>query len=217
MEQIDRDEIRVLKKIRIDSISCMEYNKGMTNMKYDKIIVVDIESTCWEKNAPQGVNEIIEIGICTIETKSGNILESRSIIVKPIYSTVSEFCTKLTTLKNEDVENGISFSDACSILVNEFKTDKYTWASYGYYDMTQFKIQCERENVAYPFSGSHINVKILFSLINSLKKQVGMDKALKMSKMPLEGTHHRGVDDARNIARILSKILFNRVTEGKYK
>ena len=178
-------------------------------MKYDKIIVVDIEATCWEKNSPQGVNEIIEIGICPIGTKSGNLLEPRSIIVKPGHSTVSEFCTKLTTLTNEDVESGTSFSEACAILTNEYKAEKYTWASYGNYDMNQFKTQCGRENVTYPFSGSHINVKVLFALVNSLPRQIGMAKALKMLKIPLEGTHHRGVDDARNIAKILSKILFD--------
>jgi len=178
-------------------------------MKYDKIIVVDIEATCWEKNAPQGVNEIIEIGICSVNTKSGNLFEPRSIIVKPRRSTVSEFCTKLTTLTNEDVESGTSFSEACAILTNEYKAEKYTWASYGNYDMNQFKTQCGRENVTYPFSGSHINVKVLFALVNSLPRQIGMAKALKMLKIPLEGTHHRGVDDARNIAKILSKILFD--------
>ena len=180
----------------------------IVDMEYDKIMVVDIEATCWEKNSQKGVSEIIEIGICPIETKSGRVLEPRSIIVKPRYSTVSEFCTKLTTLTNENVRNGISFSEACSILANEYKVGQYTWASYGNYDMSQFKTQCERENVAYPFSGSHINVKVLFALANSLPRQVGMDRALKMLKIPLEGTHHRGIDDARNIAKILSRILF---------
>jgi inhibitor of KinA sporulation pathway (predicted exonuclease) len=29
-----------------------------------------------------------------------------------------------------------------------------------------------------------------------------MDEALRMLKLSLVGTHHRGIDDARNIARI---------------
>jgi inhibitor of KinA sporulation pathway (predicted exonuclease) len=182
----------------------------LTRMKYDKITVIDIESTCWKENNSRDINEIIEIGICPIETKSGNVLEPKSIIVKPTYSTVSEFCTELTTLTQEDVDNGISFSDACSILVNEYETKKYVWSSYGFYDRNQFEIQCERENVQYPFSYAHINVKILFALVNSLKRQVGMTDALKMLKIPLKGTHHRGGDDAQNIAQILSRILFNK-------
>jgi inhibitor of KinA sporulation pathway (predicted exonuclease) len=136
------------------------------------------------------------------------VLEPKSIIVKPTYSTVSEFCTNLTTLTQEYVDSGVSFSDACSILANEYDTKMYVWASYGNYDRNQFEIQCERENVQYPFSYSHINVKILFALVNSLRGQVGMTDALKILNIPLKGTHHRGGDDAQNIAQILSRILF---------
>lgn len=179
-------------------------------MRYDKIIVIDIESTCWKENNSKDINEIIEIGICPVETKSGKVLEPESIIVKPTYSTVSEFCTGITTLTQEDVDNGVSFSDACSILINKYDTRRYVWGSYGNYDRNQFEIQCERENVEYPFSYSHINVKVLFALVNSLRGQVGMTDALKMANISLKGTHHRGGDDAYNIAQILSRILFNK-------
>ena len=35
-------------------------------MRYDKVIVIDIESTCWKENISKDVNEIIEVGICPI-------------------------------------------------------------------------------------------------------------------------------------------------------
>ena len=180
-------------------------------MKFDQIIVIDVESTCWQGKVPPGeINEIIEIGVCPIDTKSGNLLNSRGILVRPEHSTISEYCTQLTTLTQEDIDTGITFREACSILVNDYKTKDRVWASYGYYDMDQFEIQCERDNVQYPFSNSHINVKILFAVVNSLPKRVGMTEALKILKIPLEGIHHRGIDDAQNIANILSKILFKR-------
>ncbi|MEK3793401.1 hypothetical protein MKX42_16845 [Paenibacillus sp. FSL R7-0204] len=34
-----------------------------------------------------------------------------------------------------------------------------------------------------------------------------MERALTMLKLPLEGTHHRGIDDAKNIAKIFGKIF----------
>lgn len=179
-------------------------------MKFDQILVVDIESTCWREHRIEDIGEIIEIGICPIDTESGNVLEPRSIIVKPKNSKVSEFCTELTTLTQEYVDSGISFKDACDILVNEYNSKRYVWASYGSYDKTQFDSQCKRESIEYPFSKVHINIKILFALRYSLRKDVGMVKALKLLDMPLVGTHHRGIDDARNIANILSKILFNK-------
>jgi len=179
-------------------------------MKFDKILVIDIESTCWKEPQIEYISEIIEIGISSIDTKSGNVLESRSIIVKPEKSTISKFCTELTTLTQKDVDSGISFKDACEILVNEYNSKNYVWASYGFYDRNQFAIQCKRDNVEYPLSNAHINVKLLFALKYSLRRDVGMSKALKILGMPLLGIHHRGVDDAMNIAKILSKILFDK-------
>lgn len=179
-------------------------------MRFDKILVVDIESTCWEEPQIENISEIIEIGMTPIDTKYGDILETKNIIVKPEYSKISEFCTKLTTLTQEDVDSGISFKDACNTLINEYNSKRYIWASYGNYDKHQFYEQCERENIEYPFTKAHINVKLLFAIKYSLKREVGMDRALKLLGMPLIGTHHRGGDDSRNIASILLKILYNK-------
>ncbi|GIK56584.1 MAG: hypothetical protein BroJett015_22470 [Chloroflexota bacterium] len=56
-------------------------------------------------------------------------------------------------------------------------------------------------------SERHINAKKLFALKSTGGRQVGMARALQILKMPLEGTHHRGHDDAWNIARILGTLL----------
>ena len=177
--------------------------------KYDQIIVIDIESTCWQKRIPRGQRtEIIEIGITPIDTKTGNLLETRDIIVKPSHSKISEYCTNLTTLTQEQVDLGISFKDACSILTEEYMTRERVWASYGNYDINQFELQCERENVNYPFSGYHINVKMLFAVVHALPSQISMSEALKKLEVPLEGTHHRGNDDSHNIAKILTGLIY---------
>ena len=179
--------------------------------KLDQILVIDIESTCWEGSPPPGEeNEIIEIGICTLDIAAGERLEKRSILVKPERSKVSKFCTKLTTLAQSQVEGGISFREACSILRQEYFSKERVWASYGDYDRRQFERQCQSQKVNYPFGVSHINVKNLFAVIHALPHEVGMDEALELLGKPLEGTHHRGVDDAWNIAGILSELLLKR-------
>ena len=89
--------------------------------KLDQIIVVDVESTCWQGAPPRGQeSEIIEIGICPVEIASGQRLGKESILVKPMCSTVSKFCTKLTTLTQEQVDTGITFKEACAILENKY-------------------------------------------------------------------------------------------------
>jgi inhibitor of KinA sporulation pathway (predicted exonuclease) len=40
-----------------------------------------------------------------------------------------------------------------------------------------------------------------------LRMSVGMSTALKIAGIPLEGVHHRGIDDAKNIAKLAQLIL----------
>ncbi|MBZ0287664.1 MAG: exonuclease domain-containing protein [Anaerolineae bacterium] len=180
--------------------------------KLDVILVVDVEATCWSGNPPEGQeSEIIEIGVCTLDVVSGERLEKRSILVKPERSKVSEFCTELTGLTHKQVMGkGIAFDKACAILEREFNSRRRIWASYGEYDRSLFQRQCEALGVAYPFNEAHINVKSLFALVHCQPFEVGMVRALEMLDLQLEGKHHRGDDDAWNIANILSKTLLRR-------
>lgn len=187
--------------------------------KLDKLIVVDVESTCWEKASQHErmqISEIIEIGVCVLDLQTLSIGENESILVKPLQSTISEYCTQLTSLTPEMVEeNGISFEDACSRMREKYQTNHRAWASWGDYDRRQFDRQCSRKEQAaiYPFGPSHMNIKNLFAVTMGLQREVGMSEALKLLKMDLEGTHHRGVDDARNIAKIARHIL--QITRSK--
>ncbi|QDV40613.1 hypothetical protein Enr13x_04190 [Stieleria neptunia] len=59
----------------------------------------------------------------------------------------------------------------------------------------------------YPFGITHLNVKSLFAVSLGLKHEVGLDGAYEMLGLQMEGTHHRGDDDAWNIAGILCRLL----------
>ena len=152
-------------------------------------------------------SSLFGIGLCLLDVQTLEISDNRGIMVKPERSEVSEFCTELTTITSEMVADGVSFAEACKILRKEYDSRNRVWASFGAYDLNQFKRQCQLFGVSYPFGPSHINVKVLFALKQKLTRQTGMDGALKMLNIPLEGTHHRGVDDAKNIAKILGKLL----------
>ncbi|MEL6538912.1 MAG: hypothetical protein AAFQ98_26080 [Bacteroidota bacterium] len=49
---------------------------------------------------------------------------------------------------------------------------------------------------------NHISLKHQYAKIKNLRRPMGMDGALKREGLSLEGTHHRGIDDARNITKI---------------
>ena len=177
--------------------------------RLDHILVIDIESTCWKNGAvPRGeTSDIIEIGLCPLEAATGRRLEKRSILVRPERSRVSPFCTELTTLTQEQVEGGIDFKSACRILEDEYLSAERLWASFGDYDRRQFEKQCRDQDARYPFGPSHLNAKTLFALSRGLPSEVGLPQALAILDLPLEGTHHRGHDDAWNIAAVLWETL----------
>lgn len=176
--------------------------------KREIIIVIDVEATCWKESPPPGQEkEIIEIGICPLEATTGERLPTRSIIVKPEKSTVSDFCTQLTTLTQEQVNKGITLNEACSILEQEYLTRSRTWASWGDYDRRQFEKECKLKNITYPFGPNHVNIKRRFAREQNLSQEVELIEALQLLGLKFEGTYHRAVDDAFNIAFVLSKLI----------
>jgi inhibitor of KinA sporulation pathway (predicted exonuclease) len=113
----------------------------------------------------------------------------------------------LTTLTQGQVEGGISFAEACRGIKKTHGGGERTWASWGDYDRSQFERQCKAQEVGYPFGKTHLSVKNLFALAYGLPRELGMAEALERVGIPLEGTHHRGGDDARNIAKLLIHLL----------
>jgi inhibitor of KinA sporulation pathway (predicted exonuclease) len=170
--------------------------------------VVDVEATCWEgPNPPGQPNEIIEIGVCVLDLRALVRVERRSILVRPERSSVSEFCTRLTTLTPEQVAAGVDFAAACALLAEEFDAAGRPWASWGDYDRRQFERQCAATGVRYPFGDRHTNAKRLFSESHGTTRRFGMDAALRYAGLPLVGTHHRGGDDAWNIANLVIDVV----------
>lgn len=174
----------------------------------DAILVVDLESTCWEGEPPPGqTNEIIEIGLCTVDLKTLTRIEKRSFLVKPVQSEISDFCTELTTLTPDMFAKAGSLAEAVKILKKEYRSKDRLWASWGDYDRRQFERVCQAQNVGYPFGPSHLNVKSLFAAAIGASHELGLDGAYKHLGLTMEGIHHRGDDDAWNIAEILCRLL----------
>lgn len=175
----------------------------------DRILVIDVESTCWRGQwpPPGQISEIIEIGLCVIAVDRLERIEKRAILVRPVRSEISEFCTELTTLKSEDFVSAGTLADAVSILKREYRCHERLWASWGDYDRNQFHRCCKELTVPYPFGPRHLNIKTLFAAAYGNLKEPGLDEACDQLGVPLEGTHHRGVDDAWNIAGIFCHLL----------
>ena len=92
--------------------------------------VVDVEATCWDGQPPPGsVNEIIEIGLTVVDVTARRRVSRHRILVRPGRSRVSAFCTELTGLTQAEVDQGVSFAEACRILVDEYDAALRPWAN----------------------------------------------------------------------------------------
>ncbi|MGQ0838711.1 exonuclease domain-containing protein [Actinokineospora sp.] len=178
-------------------------------MDHDRYLcVVDVEATCWTDAPPPGqTNEIIEIGLTVVDTGTHERVSRHDILVRPERSTVSAFCTELTGLTQSEVDSGLTFAEACATLRREHHTDSRAWASWGDYDRKQFERQCAATTVRYPFGSRHTNAKKVFTEAHGLRKRPGMAQALDHAGLALEGRHHRGEDDAWNIAALVTTLM----------
>jgi inhibitor of KinA sporulation pathway (predicted exonuclease) len=173
------------------------------------LLIIDVEATCWDSDIERKdqENEVIEIGYCLIKNMEPSI--GHSIIIKPRQSTVSEFCTKLTTITQQQVNNGIPPAKAYNQLKSMITSP---WGSWGRYDHNILKSMCELYNFPDFIPSNHINVRELYA--NKIMKNQDPKAApnnpydaCEKLKIKWEGTNHRGDSDAYNIARIYLKLV----------
>lgn len=138
-----------------------------------------------------------------VDLAAGERLSRHRILVRPARSRVSAFCTELTGLTQAEVDTGLDFAAACRLLATTYEAGARPWASWGDYDRKQFALQCRATGTPYPFGHRHTNAKAVFTEAFGLRRRPGMAQALEIAGLPLEGRHHRGEDDAWNIAALV--------------
>ena len=193
------------------------------SQKHDKLLVFDLELTCWEnhytdengdqkidKNPPEGMfNEIIQFGYALVDMKTRKIIEKGSWLIKPTKSEISEFCTKLTGISQKMIdEDGISFEKFRKIISK--KGWKYIPStSWGYGDIIQFREHCEVRNLESPLSKSHFCCKTLFGTWTGRTKGFGVKNSLKRLNLEFEGEQHDAMWDAVNTAKVLLNSIYS--------
>jgi inhibitor of KinA sporulation pathway (predicted exonuclease) len=180
------------------------------NSRY--FLVIDLEATCCNsKSISSREMEIIEIGAVIVETSSLKSIAEFQTFIKPLrHPILTSFCQDLTSITQEQVDRAPTYPKAMESF-QEWLLDypQSIFGSWGEYDRQQFlqDSQFHKLPLPYPLSSSHMNLKKLFSENQGLSKKYGMAGALKLAGIELIGTHHRGIDDARNIAKLLPYIL----------
>ena len=160
------------------------------------VVIVDIEATCWKEGSNE--SEVIEIGAVREDG------EEFQAFIKPTKNPVlSKFCQELTHITQEQVDTAEKFNEVVKRFI-EWAGDRLI-VSWGDYDKHMLRKQYREYFQGAQWFFNHMNLKKVWAKLNKLPKGMGMARALEKDKIKLEGTHHRGIDDARNIFKIWQK------------
>jgi 3'-5' exoribonuclease 1 len=180
------------------------YNEAMEATYY---LVVDLEATCDDLGAvPRHESETIEIGAVLVDGRTLRAVGELMTFVRPVlHPDLTPFCTRLTTIEQADVDAAPGFPQAAARLA-AFGHEAL-FCSWGNYDRNQLAADAARHAIAPPLPGPHWNLKDAFSRVRGSRRRFGTMRALETLGLEPTGTHHRGIDDARNIARTLPYLL----------
>jgi inhibitor of KinA sporulation pathway (predicted exonuclease) len=173
-------------------------------------LVIDLEATTsGDGSLPPEHMETIEIGAVLADAQSLAIVNEFQSFVRPVrHPKLLPFVTKLTGITQAMVDAAPLFPEAFAALRAQLIDHRHplVFGSWGRYDRIQFARDCTLHGVPNNMP-PHLNLKTEFTNVQGLKKKPGMAEALKLCDLNLEGVHHRGIDDARNIARMLPWIV----------
>ena len=167
---------------------------------------VDLEATCCnEGSIGKYDSEIIEIGAVAFDSDGKVVSEFERFIKPVVHKRLKPFCIQLTGITQEMVDN----ANYASTVFREFREwmveyNIQVWGSWGLYDRKAFPRHAELLRIKSPIEDFvYVNYKNVVARINGHKPR-GMQRALQYYNMEFEGEHHRGIDDARNLLRILN-------------
>jgi inhibitor of KinA sporulation pathway (predicted exonuclease) len=189
----------------------------MSTVDATHYLVIDLEATCSEDRAiPPDRMETIEIGAVLVRASTFVVEDEFQSFVRPVrHPVLLPFCTKLTGITQAMVDGAPGFPEAFAALRKHLVSGRagLMWGSWGRYDERQLKQDCALHRVPFHMP-PHVNLKTTFAETQGVRKKQGMAQALALCGLKLEGAHHRGIDDARNIARMLPWIVGTRRIAG---
>jgi 3'-5' exoribonuclease 1 len=129
---------------------------------------------------------------------------------------LSKFCIHLTGITQLQVDSAETFPNVLNevnqwLISKELGTTyKYVIATDGPWDFENFlNLQCQQSVLQYPYWGRRwVDVRKMFANWFNVRR-CGIEKMLHYLGLEFEGKQHCGLDDARNISRILMKLIID--------
>lgn len=158
---------------------------------------------------PSMVQEIIEVGAMRVNNY-GEVEGVFNSFVRPIVNPrLSSFCQELTSIRQEDVERARRFPEVVEDFQDwaEMWEEDYVLCSWGEFDQKMLINDCRLHKIEYDWVDPHINLKEQYREIKRLRQTRGLKATVAAEGFEFVGTHHRGIDDAQNLALIFTKYL----------
>ncbi|MBK5374652.1 exonuclease domain-containing protein [Pseudomonas sp. TH43] len=185
---------------------------------YRYLHCVDLEATCdevGESESPRPLAvlsdqmETIEIGLVVIDLESLEIVYEFQRFVRPqINPTLTDFCKKLTSIQQVDVDGARMYQE----VGGELRTfaasyPNAAWASWGDYDARQLERDAGLAGCPSLFEGlPHFNARKWHAGLYDDRPK-SLKQTVKSLGLVWQGIYHRGINDARNVASIIKEML----------
>eukprot|EP00756_Hemistasia_phaeocysticola_P013998 Hpha_TRINITY_DN15316_c6_g8::TRINITY_DN15316_c6_g8_i1::g.90002::m.90002 len=200
---------------------------GEARESFDYWVVLDFEATC---DNPKQIKpqEIIEFPMLLVNARTGQTEATFHHFIRPaVNPTLTEFCTGFTGIRQEQTDAGLDLVQAVKLAGAWFRHHRlgrageagarsFIVCTCGDWDMGHLKNELKRRKHPVPFWAKEwCNVKRLFTALPGTGDRApGMKGMLEHCGVPLDGHHHSGIDDSRNIAKLVS--FFNSRGQGAY-
>jgi 3'-5' exoribonuclease 1 len=172
-----------------------------------RIVVVDVEATCWKKGVFSRKKETIEIGavLLRLDRAESRWPEFQTFVRPRRLPRLSSFCRELTGITQENVAAAPTFPEALGLFLEWSQPlERVVLATWSRYDLWQLDLDLEAHGLpklAMPF----LDVKKLAARIVGTKSFEETARELAPDAVPMPS--HRGIADARRTARILNRLL----------
>lgn len=185
---------------------------------FDYLLVMDFEATCEDKRSDDFPHEIIEFPAVLVNVLSCKIVAEWRRYVRPVINPVlSDFCVSLTGIQQEIVDKAEEMPavlDQFQAWLAEHKLGtEHTFGlvTDGPFDVGRFlRLSCAQYSTPVPnWASRWINVRKAFANFYRPSRQSapGLQQMLTRLDLSFQGNPHSGLDDARNIARVVERLL----------
>lgn len=184
--------------------------------KVDYFLVLDFEAVINKDEGCPDVMEMIEFPVLKINVRTFETEATFHTYIQPIiHPKLNSFITDLTGITQDMVDGQPILPEVLKSFDGWMRSEgllnegvNFIFVTCGDWDLKSgLSKNCDYLKLSYPvYLKRWVNIKTYFQAIIG-KKGHGMKSMMNGLKLTLDGKHHSGIDDSRNIAKILHELV----------